>query len=85
MIIRKIHLFMIFSAVSIFHGRLHHGKLNLGSAQLDAPDHMHVANTEAVGYVRPHHMKIERIKQSEDAILTKVIYAHSVGSILILK
>ena len=67
--------------VNLFHGRLHHGKLNLGSAQLDAPNHMNVENTDAVGYVRPHHMKIERTKQSEDAILTKVIYTHSVGPI----
>lgn len=67
--------------VNLFHGRLHQGKLNLGSAQIEAPDHLHVTDTEAVGYVRPHHMKIERTKQSEDAIPTKITFIHSVGPI----
>ena len=67
--------------VNLFRGRLHHGKFNLGSAQFDAPDHLDVVNTEAVGYVRPHHMKIERSRQSENAIPAKVTFAHSVGPV----
>ena len=42
---------------------------------------MDVVNTEAVGYVRPHHMKIERSRQSENAIPAKVTFAHSVGPV----
>ena len=67
--------------VNLFRGRLHHGKLNLGSAQFEAPEHVDVTNTEAVGYVRPHHIKVERTKQSEDVIQTKVTYVHAVGPI----
>ncbi|WP_028402994.1 sulfate/molybdate ABC transporter ATP-binding protein [Ectobacillus panaciterrae] len=67
--------------VNLFHGRLHKGKLNLGSAQFEVPDHTHVVNTDAVGYVRPHDLAIERTKTSEDAILARIIYSHIVGPV----
>lgn len=69
-------------SVNLFRGRLHQGKLNLGSAQLEAPEHSHVLDTDAVGYVRPHHLSIERVKQSEDAIAVKVFYSHVVGPVV---
>ena len=65
--------------VNLFHGRLHKGKLNLGYAQLDAPDYLDAMDKNAVGYVRPHHLSIEREKKSEDAIATKVYFIHSIG------
>lgn len=65
--------------VNLFHGRLHAGKLNLGSAQFDVPDHLHTTDTEAVGYVRPHHLKVKRQKQSADEIEAKVLFIHSIG------
>lgn len=65
--------------VNLFHGRLHKGKLNLGYAQLDAPDYLDAMDKNAVGYVRPHHLSIEREKKSVDAIATKVYFIHSIG------
>ncbi|WP_332649013.1 sulfate/molybdate ABC transporter ATP-binding protein [Lysinibacillus sp. 54212] len=65
--------------VNLFHGRLHKGKLDLGSARFDAPDHLHAHDTEAVGYVRPHHLKIEREQRSEEAIAAKITFMHSIG------
>ena len=65
--------------VNLFHGRLHQGKLNLGSVQFDAPDYLHANDTEAVGYVRPHHLKIERQKHSEEAIAATITFMHSIG------
>lgn len=67
--------------VNLFRGRLQHGKLHHGSVQFEAPDHVNIANKEAVGYVRPHHMNIERTKYDEDSIPAKVTYTHSVGPI----
>lgn len=67
--------------VNLFRGRLHQGKLILGSAQFEAPDYKDVSDTDAIGYVRPHHIKIERTKQNEDAIQTRVTYFHAVGPI----
>ena len=71
--------------VNIFHGRLNQGKLDLGNAEIEAPDHLHVTDTEAVGYVRPHHLSIEREKQAEDAIPAKVTYYHSVGHVVYIE
>lgn len=65
--------------VNLFHGRLDQGKLILGSAQLDAPEYLHAADKEAVGYVRPHHLSVERKKPSDDAIEAKVYFIHSIG------
>lgn len=65
--------------VNLFHGRLQQGKLNLGSAQLDAPDCLDKDGADAVGYVRPHHLKVERIRQNKDEIAAKITFMHSVG------
>lgn len=65
--------------VNLFHGRLHKGKLNLGYAQFDAPDYLDAMDKNAVGYVRPYQLNIEREKKSVDAIATKVYFIHSIG------
>lgn len=65
--------------VNLFHGRLDQGKLNIGSAQLDAPEHSHANGTEAVGYVRPHHLKVERVRQNADEIAATITFMHSIG------
>lgn len=65
--------------VNLFHGRLHKGKLDLGSARFNAPDYLHANDKEAIGYVRPHHLIIDREKQSEEAIAAKILFMHSVG------
>lgn len=68
--------------VNLFHGRVHKGKLNVGSVELEAPEHKHVSNVDGVGYVRPHHLSIDRTKQSIDAIPAKVTYSHAVGPVV---
>jgi len=65
--------------VNLFHGRLHQGKLNLGTAQFDAPDHLHANDMEAVGYVRPHQLKIERERLNEESIAATITFMHSIG------
>ena len=71
--------------VNLFRGRLNHGKLNVGSAQLEAPEHLNVSDTEAVGYVRPHHLSIDRLKQADDAIPAIVKFSHSVGPLVYIE
>ena len=68
--------------VNLFHGRVHKGKLNVGSVELEAPEHKHVSNVDGVAYVRPHDLSISRTKQSIDAIPAKVSYSHAVGNIV---
>src|SRR6476619_6812237 len=71
--------------VNLFRGRLNHGKLNVGSAQLEAPEHLNVSDIEAVGYVRPHHLSIDRLKQADDAIPAIVKFSHSVGPLVYIE
>lgn len=71
--------------VNLFHGRLNRGRFALGSAHIEAPEHLHVTDTEAVGYVRPHHLAIERKKESDDVIPAKVIYTHAVGPVVYIE
>ena len=68
--------------VNIFRGRLDKGKLDLGNVQLEVPEHTHVSHTEALGYVRPHQITIDRVKTSTDVIPVKVIHFHSVGPVV---
>ena len=71
--------------VNLFHGRLNNGKLNLGTARLEAPDYLDAENTEAIGYVRPHHLAVERVKQAEDSIPAIVKFFHSVGPVVYIE
>jgi len=71
--------------VNLFRGRLNNGKLNLGSAQLEAPDHLDAANTDAVGYVRPHQLSIDRVKKAADSIPAIVKFSHSVGPVIFIE
>lgn len=66
-------------SVNLFHGRLNQGKLQFGSTQLDAPDYLHASDIQAVGYVRPYHLKIERQNYSDEAIPATIIFMHSIG------
>ena len=65
--------------VNLFKGRLHKGKLRHGDFEVDAPEHKGTVNTEAVGYVRPHDISIER-ESSLDAVSAKINYIHLVGA-----
>ncbi|WP_394235335.1 sulfate/molybdate ABC transporter ATP-binding protein [Niallia oryzisoli] len=71
--------------VNLFRGRLNHGKLSVGSAKLEAIGHQDAADLDAVGYVRPHQLAIERVKQSEDAIPAIVTFSHSVGPVVYIE
>ncbi|WNS78334.1 sulfate/molybdate ABC transporter ATP-binding protein [Domibacillus sp. DTU_2020_1001157_1_SI_ALB_TIR_016] len=57
--------------VNIFHGRLEDGQWRNGN-QADAEQ-------QALAYVRPHDIVIEREKPTEDAVEAKVIHVHAVG------
>ncbi|PEA54199.1 sulfate ABC transporter ATP-binding protein [Bacillus pseudomycoides] len=72
-------------SVNLFHGRVQKGKLNLGSIELEAPEHVHISDADAVAYVRPHHLSITRTKQSVDAIPAKVTYTHAVGPVVYIE
>ncbi|MFF2447402.1 sulfate/molybdate ABC transporter ATP-binding protein [Neobacillus sp. NPDC058068] len=68
--------------VNLFKGRLDKGKLRHGSYEVDAPpEFAGKINTEAVGYVRPHDIHIER-DASNDSVTAKISYIHLVGAVV---
>ena len=46
--------------VNLFHGRAHEGQMDLGGLMLAAPEHGDALNAQAVAYVRPHDLDVER-------------------------
>ncbi|WON74874.1 sulfate ABC transporter ATP-binding protein [Nitrosospira sp. Is2] len=46
--------------VNLFHGRLHRGRAWIGGVEIDAPEHTEAEELEAIAYVRPHDIEIER-------------------------
>lgn len=68
--------------VNLFKGRLEHGKLRHGSFEIDAPpEYAETIKTEAVGYVRPHDIHIER-NESMDSVAARIRYIHLVGPVV---
>jgi sulfate transport system ATP-binding protein len=65
--------------VNLFHGRVHEGVLASGDAQLDVPQHARVQDAEAVGYVRPHDLEVERYTPGAEGIMVKLRRAHAIG------
>jgi sulfate transport system ATP-binding protein len=46
---------------------------------------MHLKDREAMGYVCPYHLSIDREKQTEDAIPATVKFSHSVGPLVYIE
>jgi sulfate transport system ATP-binding protein len=65
--------------VNLFHGRVNEGVLASGDIQLDVPQHAGLRNTEAVGYVRPHDLEVDRYTPGAEGIVVKLRRAHAIG------
>jgi len=64
--------------VNIFRGRLHNGKLRQGQFEINAPHYLD-SHDEAVGYVRPHDIQIEKEKVDNETVAAKITFIHIVG------
>ncbi|MGZ5201469.1 MAG: sulfate/molybdate ABC transporter ATP-binding protein [Telluria sp.] len=65
--------------VNLFHGRVNEGVLASGDIQLDVPQHAGVRDSEAVGYVRPHDLEVDRYTPGAEGIVVKLRRAHAIG------
>jgi sulfate transport system ATP-binding protein len=65
--------------VNLFHGRVHEGVLASGDVELEAPQHADVRDSQAIGYVRPHDLEVERYEPGADGIVVKLRRAHAIG------
>lgn len=72
--------------VNLFHGRVHNGKVQIGSIELDVPEYANSQeNGKAISYVRPHQIEVSREEQSKDFIKAKVLFVRSVGPVVNLE
>lgn len=69
--------------VNLFHGRLANGKLKHGSLELDVSDDLlGRTHDNAVAYVRPHDIQIDKELVIADSIAVTVNHIHIVGSLV---
>lgn len=73
--------------VNLFHGRIHKGKVSIGSIELDAPEFAHTVDTKAISYVRPYDIEIEReAKVGRDGFTTaRILFIRSIGPLVHLE
>jgi len=67
--------------VNLFKGRLHNGKLMQGEVVLDVPDALTHSEDNAIGYVRPHDIQIEKTS-IPDTVPVKISHIHLLGPIV---
>lgn len=67
--------------VNIFRGRLQNGKLRQGQFEISAP-HFLDTHDEAVGYVRPHDIQIEKNKTKKETVAAKIMHIHHIGPVV---
>jgi sulfate/thiosulfate transport system ATP-binding protein len=71
--------------VNLFHGRVQDGVMATGDASFVLPDHPGVSNSDAIAYVRPHELEIDRYSagsagsEGSEGIVVKLGRAHAIG------
>jgi sulfate transport system ATP-binding protein len=65
--------------VNLFHGRVHRGRAWIGDIEVEAPKHADAEEQEAVAYVRPHDIEIERVAGSDGALRARISHVLSIG------
>lgn len=71
-------------AVNLFHGRVHDGKVDLGSIKLDVPENVGTENENVISYIRPHDIEVS-INAVGDFIEAQILYIRAVGPIVNLE
>ncbi|WDU78582.1 sulfate/molybdate ABC transporter ATP-binding protein [Lysinibacillus sp. G01H] len=67
--------------VNLFKGRLHNGKLMQGEVVLDVPDALTHSEDNAIGYVHPHDIQIEKTS-IPGTVPVKISHIHLLGPIV---
>jgi len=71
--------------VNLFHGRVHNGKVELGSLKLDAPEHAETGNKNVISYIRPHDIEISLEAKGNEFIAAEIVFIRAVGPIVNLE
>ena len=65
--------------VNLFHGKIHEGILQAGSAAFATPQHQNIQNATGVGYVRPHELDVTRYSPGAQGLAVQLRRIHSIG------
>jgi len=71
--------------VNLFHGRIHKGRVSIGSIELDVPEYANTLNTDAISYVRPHDIEIEREAKGNEFIPARLLFIRAIGPVVHLE
>jgi sulfate transport system ATP-binding protein len=72
-------------SVNIFHGRVQHGKAQLGPLSLDYPDHPHGEARPAAGYARPYDLDVSLEEGEGGGLWAVLTHATPVGALVRLE
>jgi sulfate transport system ATP-binding protein len=67
--------------VNLFHGRVDAGTVRLGDVELASPEHGAARDAEALAYVRPHELEVERWSPGDRGIVARLSRATVTGAI----
>jgi sulfate transport system ATP-binding protein len=65
--------------VNLFHGRTLDGRLHVGDAVLDAPEHADAKDAAALAFARPHELEVDRYAPGQPGIVARLERALLVG------
>ncbi len=65
--------------VNLFRGRLNSGRVQIGSANFQAPDHPETLDAPALAFVRPHDIKLSRQASSEASMSATIVQLSALG------
>lgn len=68
--------------VNLFHGRVHNGKVEIGSLKLESPEHCENIDKNVISYIRPHDIEISLEEKDGDFIAAEIIFIRAVGPVV---
>ncbi|MFO7580618.1 sulfate/molybdate ABC transporter ATP-binding protein [Nitrosomonas halophila] len=71
--------------VNLFHGRVQRGRAWIDNIEIHAPEHAEADAFEAIAYVRPHEIEVEREINGEPALAARVVHVLSTGRVVKLE
>lgn len=67
--------------VNLFRGRVENGKLKQGEFEIHVQSQVD-SREEAIGYVRPYDIHIEKTQESNDTVAASIVHIHVIGPIV---
>lgn len=71
--------------VNLFHGRVHNGKVEMGSLKLDVPEHTGTKDRDVISYIRPHDIEIYLEDKGDEFIGAEIFFIRAIGPIVNLE